>query len=424
MLIRVWADPNANGQRDPDEALAGSQQLKDSDRSWKVPVKLDPDSVNLFVVTATNDAKLPEGESLATAVPAISHGASGALRVPFTWVFPPSPRVTQPSAPVVVNAGVFVVGGVASFSSLVRVWVDANVNGRKDRGEPLAGTQQLGFFGGPFSISVPLRQNTANHFVVTGTSLGILESAATPVPVISEDSTPPAFSEVADSPDPFSPNGDGAKDTTTISYRLSTAAAVVLRMEDPSGTGVRTIVEAAREAGLHAEPWDGRDVGGAVVADGAYTYRLDATNGTGTAAAQQTGTVTIDTTGPTVSVTSPQAGAATSDRTLTADASDPNGVAVVQFQHSGDGGANWTDTAAPVTSSPFTAGLLASLADDVYEIRALATDQAGNQVTSASVTVTLDTTAPAAPTGLVAADSPDDAGASWTCHGRPRRRRM
>jgi hypothetical protein len=127
--------------------------------------------------------------------------------------------------------------------------------------------------------------------------------------------------------------------------------------------------------------------------------------------------ITQDSTPPTVGVTTPTVNSITSSRNLAANASDANGVASVQFQVSADGN-TWTNVGTPSTSSPYTSSLPSSVADGVYQVRAQATDKAGNQGTSAAVSFTLDTTAPAAPTNLSAADHPNDNGGAidlgWT----------
>ena len=101
-----------------------------------------------------------------------------------------------------------------------------------------------------------------------------------------------------------------------------------------------------------------------------------------------------DTTPPTVSITSPADGATVNPPvTITANATDPSGVSSVAFYANG----------AEITSGTVSAsGDVWTLsgwnpADGVYTLTAVATDNAGNSTTSASVTITVvtpDTTAP------------------------------
>ena len=96
---------------------------------------------------------------------------------------------------------------------------------------------------------------------------------------------------------------------------------------------------------------------------------------------------------PTVSITSPAAGSTVSGVvTVTANASDNKGVAGVQFKLYGvNGGAE--DTAAPYSISWDTNGT----PNGSHTLTAVARDAAGNQTTSAPVTVTVTNPAPPPP---------------------------
>jgi beta propeller repeat protein len=68
-------------------------------------------------------------------------------------------------------------------------------------------------------------------------------------------------------PNPFNPR-------TTVSYSVPVPGAVELRVYDVRGSLVRTLVDEAVAAGLHAVTWDGRDDRGASVGSGVYFVRL------------------------------------------------------------------------------------------------------------------------------------------------------
>ncbi|MDY7233031.1 CARDB domain-containing protein [Hyalangium rubrum] len=68
----------------------------------------------------------------------------------------------------------------------------------------------------------------------------------------------------------FSPNGDGVRDVTDISYRLATEAAVEARIEDAQGRTVQLLT--APSAIASSLSWDGRSTAGRIVPDG--TYRI------------------------------------------------------------------------------------------------------------------------------------------------------
>jgi hypothetical protein len=69
-------------------------------------------------------------------------------------------------------------------------------------------------------------------------------------------------------PNPFNP-------TTTIAYVLPERGRAMIRVYGADGRLVRTLVDAAQEAGPHEVTWDGRDEHGHVVSSGVYFYRLE-----------------------------------------------------------------------------------------------------------------------------------------------------
>ncbi|HEX9094334.1 MAG TPA: FlgD immunoglobulin-like domain containing protein, partial [Coriobacteriia bacterium] len=76
-------------------------------------------------------------------------------------------------------------------------------------------------------------------------------------------------------PDAFSPDGDGACDSTRISFSTTGTEPVTLHVLDASGALVRTLYdEAALAPGKHEIPWTGDGDPGSRVADGTYTVRL------------------------------------------------------------------------------------------------------------------------------------------------------
>src|SRR5205807_417752 len=83
---------------------------------------------------------------------------------------------------------------------------------------------------------------------------------------------------------------------------------VTIKIYDGSSTLVRTLVNGVnKSSGANSSLWDLKDNSSTAVADGTYTYKIDAADAAGNNATQQTGTVTYDTTKPDVTVD--QAGA-------------------------------------------------------------------------------------------------------------------
>ena len=91
---------------------------------------------------------------------------------------------------------------------------------------------------------------------------------------IFEATTPKA--EVRWNYNPFSPNGDGIADTTTISINFDEEAGEQARVEifDHTGKLVRALVHEEMQTGNVSIVWDGRDENGDMVDIGPYIYQV------------------------------------------------------------------------------------------------------------------------------------------------------
>jgi flagellar hook assembly protein FlgD len=97
-------------------------------------------------------------------------------------------------------------------------------------------------------------------------------------------------------PRPFSPNGDGRRETTTVTFELARTATtrVLVRY---GGERIATLRPAAvLPAGLQSFVWDGRTRSGTRAVDRRYTVRVEATTSLGTRVLSRT--VRLDTTPP------------------------------------------------------------------------------------------------------------------------------
>ncbi len=112
------------------------------------------------------------------------------------------------------------------------------------------------------------------------------------------DTVAPELGTVTPAADPepwFSPNGDGSRDTVSLTAGVPEAGTLTMRVVNGAGAVIRKdIVPVA--AGSKAMPWDGRDLHGAVAADGEYDIRLSLTDAAGNASPQVTRTVRVTTT--------------------------------------------------------------------------------------------------------------------------------
>ncbi len=142
-------------------------------------------------------------------------------------------------------------------------------------------------------------------------------------------------------------------------------------------------------------------------ADGNRALRAVATDGSGNTGSDVVN-VTIDRTNPTGALTAPANGAlVTGTLAVESDSADAgSGVDSAEFQRRPAGGGAWTtidtDANAPYSVSWNTS----ALADGDYDLRVITTDDAGNSFTSATRTVTVDNSAPAAPNVTLSESSP------------------
>lgn len=128
--------------------------------------------------------------------------------------------------------------------------------------------------------------------------------------------------------------------------------------------------------------------------DGPHTLSAVARDAAGNATGSMPVVVMVDNTAPTVALDDPGA-FLRSTVNLTASAADVNGVASVAFQRAAAGMSTWTTIATDETA-PFAASFdTTALLDGLYDLRAVATDRAGNQAFSAVLTGRrIDNTAP------------------------------
>jgi len=108
---------------------------------------------------------------------------------------------------------------------------------------------------------------------------------------------------LSDAPDPFSPNGDGVSETTTLSARTTLPVTWTLTIKNSAATVVRTF---AGSGSTISQSWDGKNASAALVPDGLYTYQFQGTEpGSGLIVTSAIGQVTVDRTAPTAAITSP-----------------------------------------------------------------------------------------------------------------------
>jgi predicted phage tail protein len=140
-------------------------------------------------------------------------------------------------------------------------------------------------------------------------------------------------------------------------------------------------------------------------ADGAYTFRVRATDAAGNTGAESTRSYTLDRVAPAApTITSAPSGQQQDDTPTYAWTGEIGAAASCRVERGATVVSDWA-----ACSTPHTHGL-ASEVDGAYTFRVRLTDPAGNTGADSATTYTLDRTAPAAPTitSGPAADSTDD----------------
>ena len=132
------------------------------------------------------------------------------------------------------------------------------------------------------------------------------------------------------------------------------------------------------------------------VADGLYDFRAIATDGVAKVTTSAAVTARrIDNTAPATAVLAAPPTPLQTTVAMAATASDPgSGVASVAFQYAPTGTTTWTDICTDASFAYTCSFDTTSVTDGVYDLRALATDGAGNSLASATQTRTLDNNGP------------------------------
>jgi hypothetical protein len=155
----------------------------------------------------------------------------------------------------------------------------------------------------------------------------------------------------------------------------------------PSGTSTWTDVCAVAACGWNTT----------ALTDGVYDLRLIATDGAGNQSTLVRASRRVDNVAPTVSLVDPGA-YLRGTMTLNANAADGGGIASVTFQihaESDPNPSNWITACTDTTASYSCSGDTTQTPDGLYDLRAIATDNAGRTTTSAVITARkIDNTAP------------------------------
>lgn len=162
------------------------------------------------------------------------------------------------------SGGGWIAAGTASVNSVVGYHYD-------DEPEVQYGP----YFG---AVAQAVYQEAVRHEAPVSPTPAPPTPTATPVPTATPSPTPvpdtvaPFVDALSDRPDPFSPNGDGVKDKTTIAWSV-TESIPYATVEIYKGYGVvKSFGEGTLEPGAWFVKWAGRNDAGAKVGNGTYKY--------------------------------------------------------------------------------------------------------------------------------------------------------
>ncbi len=152
----------------------------------------------------------------------------------------------------------------------------------------------------PFSAVLPMsRVGDGPHVVhvlacrADGTRCDSAHEAQVP---ITSTRLHPAVTSI--SPKAISPDGDGRRDGTTVTYRLDGTQAPTLVVRNDAGVVVWRKALGSQSAGSHTTTWNGRRTSGGTVQDG--TFRLEIATSDGTLKGLSGSTVQVDRKAPTL----------------------------------------------------------------------------------------------------------------------------
>jgi subtilase family serine protease/flagellar hook assembly protein FlgD len=199
---------------------------------------------------------------------------------------------------------------------------------------------------------------------------------------------------LAATPDVFSPNADGRRDTTTLEYELKREALVTLQVRTPAGAVLRTLETGLRHpAASYAQTWDGLTDAHLPAPEGDLRLFVRAVDpSVATLLQEHSIGFVLDRTPPTVAVQSPAQGSVIARIPVSGSVSD---------EHLAD----WVLTARPAqgpalelarSTEPVVSGVLSTLdglADGPYTLSVKATDRAENE-RPLDVSFTLDSVPP------------------------------
>ncbi|HTY70812.1 MAG TPA: S8 family serine peptidase [Actinomycetes bacterium] len=138
----------------------------------------------------------------------------------------------------------------------------------------------------PFSASIPVGRLPSGSHVITAVACDAAGTTCDSSPASSSATVSVAHltpTVTSLTPRVISPNADGTRDRTTLTYSLDEASDVTVSVVGPRATTIHTWSLGQLGPGRHRWIWDGTDGTGTVVASASYVIRLDTSSVSGEA---------------------------------------------------------------------------------------------------------------------------------------------
>jgi subtilase family serine protease/Tol biopolymer transport system component/fibronectin type 3 domain-containing protein len=182
-------------------------------------------------------------------------------------------------------------------------------------------------------------------------------------------------------PSPFSPNGDGRRDTAVVRVGVEHEVRLTLALVDESEVPVRELAAGElHEPGVSSWTWDGLRQDGTPAPDGRYRVRLEAVFAENALLTQEEEVeIVLDRTAPAIAVERPRDGFASGEGDVVGTIADLR-IAEWTTQLAAQPAGAWSDLARGVTTRQSASlGSLEGLAEGGYLLRVHATDVAENE---------------------------------------------
>ncbi|MBU1940931.1 MAG: fibronectin type III domain-containing protein, partial [Candidatus Thermoplasmatota archaeon] len=232
---------------------------------------------------------------------------------------------------------------------------------------------------------IPLDEDSNVHTTTSYQYTDFTSESQTPL-------IPSNITDIAVSNDPFSPNNDGAYDTTLITVTGEAGQILHLNIYDNNNTIIRTGMSLSASDTTYTAIWQGKNDASQTVIDGVYRIKVtDTQSGGPQDEATKTSTVVIDTAPPTgcsLVIENGDLYTNTTSVDLTSITALDDSSMKMRFKNAGG---NWTSWENFQSSKSWTLCSTDGLKTVYYEAK----DVAGNTITTPiTETITLDTTKP------------------------------